>query len=104
MSQIRPQQKNADPALGVSKRLQLESVVSVVVPEIADHNSPCGSSHLHTHNKKMVRTTRHKIFFREMGGSIGSAHACYYSSLGSNPDIYQKYKMGDISKEVANTP
>jgi hypothetical protein len=27
--------------------------------------------------------------------------ACYGSSLGSNPDISQKYKMGDISKEVA---
>ncbi len=24
--------------------------------------------------------------------------ACYGSSLGSNPDIAQKYKMGDISK------
>jgi hypothetical protein len=24
-------------------------------------------------------------------------------SLGSNPDICQKYKMGDISKGVANT-
>jgi hypothetical protein len=22
--------------------------------------------------------------------------------MGSNPDIYQKYKMGDISKEVTN--
>jgi hypothetical protein len=29
--------------------------------------------------------------------------ACYCSSLGSNPDISQKYKMGDTSKEVANT-
>jgi hypothetical protein len=26
-----------------------------------------------------------------------------YSSLGSNPDISQKNKMGDISKGVANT-
>jgi hypothetical protein len=25
------------------------------------------------------------------------------SSLGSNPDISQKYKMGDISNGVANT-
>jgi hypothetical protein len=25
------------------------------------------------------------------------------SSLGSNPDISEKYKMGDISKGVANT-
>jgi hypothetical protein len=29
--------------------------------------------------------------------------SCYGSSLGSNPDISQKYKMGDISKKVANT-
>jgi hypothetical protein len=27
----------------------------------------------------------------------------YGSSLGSKTDISQKYKMGDISKEVANT-
>jgi hypothetical protein len=38
-----------------------------------------------------------------MGGSVDSAPACYGSSLGSNPDIVQKYKMGDISKGVANT-
>jgi hypothetical protein len=31
------------------------------------------------------------------------APACCVSSLGSNPDISQKYKMGDISKGVANT-
>ncbi len=31
------------------------------------------------------------------------APACYGSSLGSNPHISQKYKMGDISKGVANT-
>jgi hypothetical protein len=36
-----------------------------------------------------------------MVGSVGSATACYGSSLGSNPDISQKYKMGDISKNVA---
>ncbi len=35
---------------------------------------------------------------REMGGYVGSAPACYGSYLGSNPDIFQKYKMGDISK------
>jgi hypothetical protein len=29
--------------------------------------------------------------------------AYHGSSLGSNPDITQKYKMGDISKGVANT-
>jgi hypothetical protein len=38
-----------------------------------------------------------------MGGSVVSASVCYGSSLGSNPDISQKYKMGDISKGVANT-
>ncbi len=40
---------------------------------------------------------------REMGGLVGSAPACYSSSLGANPDISQKFKMGDISKGVANT-
>ncbi len=39
---------------------------------------------------------------REMGGQVGSAPAWYGSSLGSNPDISQKYKMGDISTGVAN--
>jgi hypothetical protein len=38
---------------------------------------------------------------KEMGGYVGSAP--YGSSLGSNPDISEKYKMGDISKRVANT-
>jgi hypothetical protein len=37
------------------------------------------------------------------GWLSGSAPACYGRSLGSNPDISQKYKMGDISKGVANT-
>ncbi len=32
-----------------------------------------------------------------------SAPTCYGSSLGSNPDISQKYKMRDISKGVGNT-
>jgi hypothetical protein len=40
---------------------------------------------------------------RGMGGSVGSAPAYYGSSLGSNPDISQKYKMGDINKGVATT-
>jgi hypothetical protein len=39
----------------------------------------------------------------EIGGQVGRAPTCYGSSLGSNPDISQKYKMGDISKGVANT-
>jgi hypothetical protein len=34
---------------------------------------------------------------------VAHLHACYGSYLGSNPDISQKYKMGDISKGVANT-
>jgi hypothetical protein len=38
-----------------------------------------------------------------MGGYVGSAPACYGSSLGSNADISQIYKMGDISQGVANT-
>jgi hypothetical protein len=37
-----------------------------------------------------------------MGGLVGSAPVCYGSSLGSNPDISQKYKMGEISKGMAN--
>ena len=40
---------------------------------------------------------------RETGGYVGSAPACYGSSLDSNPYISQKYKMGDISKGVAKT-
>jgi hypothetical protein len=35
---------------------------------------------------------------REMGGLVGSPPAC---SLGSIPNISQKYKMGEISKGVA---
>jgi hypothetical protein len=35
---------------------------------------------------------------REMGSEVSSAPACYGSSLGSIPDIPQKYKMGDINK------
>jgi hypothetical protein len=38
-----------------------------------------------------------------MGGQVGSAPACYGSSLGVNRDISQKYKIGDISKGVPNT-
>ncbi len=41
------------------------------------------------------------ILFREMGDSEGSAPACQGSSLGSKPDISQKYKMGDKNKGVA---
>jgi hypothetical protein len=35
----------------------------------------------------------------EMGGQVGRAPACYGSSLGSNPDISQKYKTGEVSKK-----
>jgi hypothetical protein len=46
-----------------------------------------------------------------MGGYVGKGDgepklvkpACYGSSLGSNPDISHKYKMGEINKGVANT-
>jgi hypothetical protein len=38
-----------------------------------------------------------------MGGLVGSASVCYGSYLNSNPDISQKYKIGDKSKGVANT-
>ncbi len=37
------------------------------------------------------------------GSMSKHAPACYGSSLGSNPDISQKYKMGDIGIVVANT-
>jgi hypothetical protein len=49
----------------------------------------------------LVRKMDGKV--REMGSEVGSAPACYGSSMGSNPDITQKYKMGDISNGVANT-
>jgi hypothetical protein len=38
---------------------------------------------------------------RDMGGLVGSAPACYGSSLASNPDISQKDKMDEIGKGVA---
>jgi hypothetical protein len=34
---------------------------------------------------------------------VGVSLYCNGSSLGSNPDITPKYKVGDISKGVANT-
>ncbi len=46
--------------------------------------------------------SRNKDYEDSDAGS-DSAPACYGSFLGSNPDIPQKYKMGDIRKEVANT-
>jgi hypothetical protein len=36
----------------------------------------------------------------DMGGGVP---ACFGSSLGSNPDISQENKMGDISKGEANS-
>ncbi len=35
---------------------------------------------------------------------VASATACYGSSLSSNPDISQKYKVRDISNGVAKIP
>jgi hypothetical protein len=35
---------------------------------------------------------------KERGTKIINAPACYGSFLGSNPDISQKYKMGDIKQ------
>jgi hypothetical protein len=40
---------------------------------------------------------------REMDGKVGSTPTCYCSSLGSNPSISRKYKIGDRSKGAANT-
>jgi hypothetical protein len=39
----------------------------------------------------------------EIGGSVSSALACCGIFLGPNPDISPKYKVGDVSKGVANT-
>jgi hypothetical protein len=39
-----------------------------------------------------------------MGGLVGSAPAYFDSSLGSIPDVSQKYKKANINKGVANTP
>ncbi len=36
-------------------------------------------------------------------GGQGGRWLRWYSSMGSNPDISQKYKMGDISKGFLNT-
>jgi len=51
---------------------------------------------------KKIQNGRHK---QRSGQNtlVGSAPAGYGSSFGSNPDIFQKYKTGDISKGVANT-
>ncbi len=43
---------------------------------------------------------------REMVGKvreIGSAPACFGNSLGTDSNIFQKYKMGGITKGVAST-
>ncbi len=37
---------------------------------------------------------------RETVGKVGSAPDCYGSSLGSNPDISQKYEIGDIATKA----
>jgi hypothetical protein len=36
---------------------------------------------------------------KEMRGKVGSAPACYGSSLGSNPDISQNTKWTTLAKE-----
>ncbi len=51
----------------------------------------------------MAKYGRWVAMLKGDGWLTGHAPACCGSSLGSNPDISQKYKMGDISKEVANT-
>jgi hypothetical protein len=38
-----------------------------------------------------------------MGRWVAKLPTCYGSSLGSNSDISQIYKMGDITKGMANT-
>jgi hypothetical protein len=43
------------------------------------------------------------ILYREMGGKVGNAPACYGRSLVSNLDIFHTYKMGCISKGLAIT-
>ncbi len=50
-----------------------------------------------------IKAAEVNLLLMKMGSLVGSAPACYGSSLGSNPDISQKYKMGNISKGVANT-
>ncbi len=53
-----------------------------------------------SHNEGTVRyaVQRYSIFIYPR-----RAPACYGSSLGSNPDISRKYKMGNISKGLAKT-
>ncbi len=43
------------------------------------------------------------LYYKGMGGYVGSLPASYGGSLGSNPDIPKKSQMGDIGTEVANT-
>jgi hypothetical protein len=46
-----------------------------------------------------------QVISRQVGGYklVAPQLGTYDSSLGSNPDTCQKYKMGDISKGLANT-
>jgi hypothetical protein len=54
------------------------------------------------HIKHIFRGNFLGHFFMRLFETV--AKLCFYgNSLGSNPDISQKYKMGDINKEVANT-
>jgi hypothetical protein len=52
----------------------------------------------------MTHVLQSRVFLRKLYECIQYCKSvCYGSSLGSNPDISQNYKMGDLSKGVANT-
>jgi hypothetical protein len=57
--------------------------------------------HFFSVHKKGVYENIFKFHSQGVGTAL-SAPACYGSSLDSNTDIYQKYKIGDISNGVAN--
>ncbi len=58
-----------------------------------------------TMNVHLIKLINDREVSRNKDSDAGSdcVPTCYGSILGSNPNIPQKYKMGDISKEVANT-
>jgi hypothetical protein len=51
----------------------------------------------------ILEAERLRFPIMEMGGQVGGAPACHDSSVDSNADISQKYKIGDISYGVAHT-
>jgi hypothetical protein len=75
----------------VSKRLQLESVVSVVVPEIADYNSPRGSCHLHTHARRWSGRSATKYYFQTRFSG------CIMTRTGS---FVEDWRLYDIQETV----